>query len=134
MIHGLFDTPDTVLSLCKDLGMHDEKIPILLSIPSFFALEWAKLFVILIKRDFPKTKIMVGGRWVIGNSSEWIKNYLKVDLVVPGIVGNEIVDLVSSLHLSKITVVKLTSIDRIYVEEVINYEYLHDRHLIQPSI
>lgn len=132
VLHGLFNLPNKTFELCKNLGIHNEATPVLISIPSFFALEWAKEFSALIKDSFPKKKIIVGGRWVIGSGHEWIKKYLDVDLVIPGVVGKEIVGLVSSLNLD--TIKSNINTSRTYVENKINYEYLHDRHLFQPSI
>lgn len=134
VIHGLFDSPLHTFELCKSLGVQNETTPILISVPSFFALEWAKEFSSIIKAHFPEKKIIVGGRWVVGNGREWIKKKLGVDLVVPGVVGEEIVALVSSLSVDKIIDFdrrnKTTTLD----EARINYEYLHDRYLFQPSI
>lgn len=134
VLHGLFDSPDKIFSLCRDFGIHTVKTPILLSVPSFFALEWAKEFVSLVKTSFTGIKIIVGGRWVIGNSAKWIKHYLNVDLVVPGVVGKEIVSLVTSFSLEKSTSLNPIASREIFIENSINYELLHERQLFQPSI
>ena len=128
VIHGLFDTPDDTLKVCKQLGINDNSIPILLSIPSFFALDWAKEFASQVKTLSPSKKIIVGGRWVVGNNEAWLKSYLNADLVVPGLVGSEIVDIVNVF--SQMPMKQ----NNHGIGSSINYRFLYERHLFQPSI
>lgn len=129
VIHGLFDLPYHTFSVCKKFGIEENKNPILLSIPSFFALEWAKEFSNQIKNNFPNKKIIVGGRWVIGNNPEWLRSFLNVDLVVPGLVGAEILNIVN-LMVKKNKLVYIKSNNK----NNIDYRYLYERQLFQPSI
>lgn len=129
VIHGLFNEPEHTLKVCGELGLFNTDVPILLSIPSFYALEWAKLFIQLVKKCSDKKPIIVGGRWVVGGNEEWIKGYLNADLVVPGLIQNEIIDIVNSV--SKIYINKKVQDN---YENVINYSYLHESYFFQPSI
>ncbi len=130
VIHGLFEKPAHTLELCKLLKIDDNTNPILLSIPSFFALEWAKEFSNQVKVFLPTKKIIVGGRWVVGNNKEWLKSYLNVDLVIPGLVDMEILDIISTLSQRN----KYTAVSSQGIDTRIDYRYLYERHLFQPSI
>lgn len=132
VIHGLFDMPEDTLEICKQLQIENDNTPLLLSIPSFFALEWARRFVKIIKKSLPNKKIIVGGRWVVGNNEEWFKSYLNVDLVVAGLADTKIVDIVDSItNFNRVAHNHFTQKDNL---SVIDYEYLYERHLFQPSI
>jgi len=54
-----------------DLGKMEH--PILLSIPSFFAIEWANDFCDVVRGTNPDLKIAAGGRWTIDSNLDWIK-------------------------------------------------------------
>ena len=132
VIHGLFDTPSTTLNICEQYGIRDTRNPILLSIPSFFALEWARTLSSLIREYYPDKTIIVGGRWVIGNQDQWIKSYLGVDLVVSGLVGANILDIVSMMntYATKTSATQFRSNNFTTTE----YRHLHEKDLFQPSI
>lgn len=134
VIHGLFESPASTLEICNRLGINDHNKPILLSIPSFFALDWAKEFSQLVKAFNPNRKIIVGGRWVVNSNEKWFKTYLDVDFVVPGLVGAEIVNIVDAYTQIESKGAKHSSSENPSANTVINYSYLHDRHLFQPSI
>jgi hypothetical protein len=134
VIHGLFYKPADTLGICNQLGINDNDNPILLSIPSFFALEWAREFASQVKLLNPTKKIIVGGRWVIGSNEKWLKSYLNVDLVVPGLVGTEIVKIVNDLTQNKIKKMMSMKQEIHSVGTSINYRLLYERHLFQPSI
>jgi hypothetical protein len=129
VIHGLFHDPKTTFNTCLELGLFDNDSPVLLSIPSFYALNWAKIFISFVKKYKANKRVIAGGRWVVGSNEEWVKTYLNVDLVVPGLVENEIINIVNSV--SKIVIPKLVLKKQ---DSVINYDYLYENHLFQPSI
>ena len=132
VIHGLFESPEFVLHICEKQGIRNSSSPILLFVPSFFALEWARMFSVLVRRYYPEKLIIVGGRWVIGNNAMWIKSHLGVDFVVPGLVGDNILSIVTSQSacMSK----PITSKAQQRNSTTIEYNYLHDKDLFQPSI
>lgn len=68
----------TVLDLTRDFEC------VLLSIPSYHSISWCVKFCEYIKKNYG-LKIIVGGRWVVDNHSQWIKEKLKyVDIVSEG--------------------------------------------------
>lgn len=126
-VQGLFDTPQQTLQICiNKYDFLNSEYPLFLSIPSFYALEWAQEFIDLIYKIKPEQKIIVGGRWVIGNSIQNIQKVLPpVDHVTTGL-G----ELKLSEILSKYGIVFIQKISKHYE---LNYEALHDSHLYQPS-
>lgn len=67
MYQGDYKAPEEIYHMIKD-----KKGMVLLSVPSFLAVEWAVRFTALIH----DRKIVCGGRWVIDNNHEWIKQKL----------------------------------------------------------
>lgn len=68
----------TGLDLARDIECF------LLSIPSYHSISWCTKFCEYIKKNYG-LKIIVGGRWVVDNHSQWIKEKLKyVDIVSEG--------------------------------------------------
>jgi len=59
--------------------------PLFLSLPSYYALPWARLFCQLLKDKIPHIKIVIGGRWVANHNGRWLKSQLpNSDLIVYG--------------------------------------------------
>lgn len=85
LFHGRYLQPPDFLKKVSDAGWLNTSLPILLSLPSCFALPWAREVCRLIKISAPDAKIVVGGRWVVAFDGEWIRRQLPdVDLVVFG--------------------------------------------------
>lgn len=126
-IQGLFDSPQQTLQICIDkYNFLNSDYPLFLSIPSFYALDWTQEFINLIYKIKPEQKIIVGGRWVIGNSIQNIKKVLPpIDHVATGL-G----ELKLSAILSKYGIVFIKKTSEHYE---LNYETLHDSRLYQPS-
>ncbi|WP_288401421.1 radical SAM protein [uncultured Acinetobacter sp.] len=127
-IQGLFDQPIKTLYTCiNDYDLLKTQYPIFLSIPSFYALEWASEFINLIYKYKPQQKIVIGGRWVIGNSITEIKKVLPpVDQIITG-TGEYILPSI----LAKYNLFFIKSNNKHFS---LDYSLLHDRHLYQPSI
>lgn len=85
VFHGRFMNPNKFVD---DLAQQDwltTQAPILLSVPSAFALPWARVACARIKQHSPSARIIVGGRWVVASDGAWVKRQLPdVDLVVYG--------------------------------------------------
>jgi len=97
VVHGLFRSPEDILYRLKNLGYNQPKYPLLISLPSFYALTWGAQFCRLIKNEFPKQFIIVGGRWVVNNRVEYIyKKIPEIDLVVCGTAEDCIVKFISA--------------------------------------
>lgn len=127
-IQGLFESPKQTLQICiKELNFLDSEYPLFLSIPSFYALDWSIEFINLIYQIKPKQKIVVGGRWVVGNSVKNLKDLLPpVDQIITGLGETNLSSILSKYD---ITFIKKTS-----DHYSLNYDLLYERHLYQPSI
>lgn len=75
MFQGDFKKISDVLEEIEKAGIVIEELetPVFISIPSFFAVEWAKEFIYEIKRINTNIKVIVGGRWVVDTNAEWIR-------------------------------------------------------------
>ncbi len=85
VVHGKFLAPTDTLEVLKQEGITDSSLPLFLSIPSFLAVEWASSFAKLVRQLAPHVRIIVGGRWVLGDSSDWIRQKIpEIDVAVFG--------------------------------------------------
>ncbi|WP_298210762.1 radical SAM protein [Acidovorax sp.] len=73
LVHGEHSPPAEVLDTLQEEGVFPSRLPVMLSIPSFYALPWAQTFCSLVRRLDPLVNIIVGGRWVVGPDPEWLK-------------------------------------------------------------
>lgn len=124
-IQGNFESPETTYKIAVEKGIEETTLPLLLSIPSFYAISWANEFLEIFKSNNPNIKIIVGGRWVIDDEVEKMKKLMPlVDIIVGGLGEDKIL--------------KLLNIDdkrtNIVLHSVLDYTLLHDRALYQPSI
>ncbi|EMJ4935768.1 radical SAM protein [Pseudomonas nitroreducens] len=86
VVHGEHGEPADVLAMLLDKGIFPSQLPVMLSIPSFYALPWAQTFCRLVRVADPDARIIVGGRWVVGPDPDWLRAKLpEVDLLVPGL-------------------------------------------------
>jgi len=91
LVHGEHSEPGDVLRMLLDEGIFPSRLPVMLSIPSFYALPWAQVFCRLLRSSHPDARIIVGGRWVVGPDPDWLRAKLpEADLLVPGL-GEQIV-------------------------------------------
>jgi radical SAM superfamily enzyme YgiQ (UPF0313 family) len=91
MLHGEFDEPGAVVSRLSEDRRLETKYPLLLSIPSSFALPWASQFAAKAKALAPDLRIIVGGRWVTATDGAWIRRQIpQADLVVYGLAETRI--------------------------------------------
>lgn len=86
LVHGEHRDPEEVVAELFDARALPSRLPLMLSIPSFYALPWAQMFCSLARARSPKAKIVVGGRWVVGPDVEWLRRKMpEADLFVPGL-------------------------------------------------
>lgn len=86
LVHGEHREPADVLNMLFDKGVFPSRLPIMLSIPSFYALPWAQAFCRLVRSADPDARIIVGGRWVVGPDPDWLRAKLpEADLLYPGL-------------------------------------------------
>ena len=82
VVHGRFDEPEDVVT--RSLVDAQRGAPVLLSVPSSFALEWARRACAALRRVDPSIRIIVGGRWVVADDQDWIRGQLPdADAFIP---------------------------------------------------
>ncbi|HHA2821542.1 TPA: radical SAM protein [Stenotrophomonas maltophilia] len=86
VVHGEHETPESVVAGLLQSGRLPSVYPLMLSVPSFHALPWARTFCMLIRRALPACRIVVGGRWVVGPDPAWLRSKLpEAEVFVPGL-------------------------------------------------
>lgn len=103
VVHGNFEEPLEFASQLAARGYFDTPLPLLLSLPSSFALAWARAFIGRVKLLCPTMKVIVGGRWVVAEDGAWIRSQLPgTDLVVYGMAESRIEQLLATENWSGI--------------------------------
>ncbi|WP_353573118.1 radical SAM protein [Candidatus Albibeggiatoa sp. nov. BB20] len=126
-IQGNFDAPKKTLQTCKQHGIEYTTSPILISIPSFYAIPWVNEFISIVRSIKLKQKIIIGGRWVINDHPEFLRKLIPdADLIVSGIANGRIIDIVRGFDFPQNK--PSNSYPRL------DYTLLHERNLYQPSI
>lgn len=132
-VQGNFDSPSETMLACVDLEIDRTDWPIFVSIPSFYALSWAKAFIDEFKGMFPGRGIVVGGRWVVGEHPQNLDLHLGgVDTVVAGTAEEKLVEIISSYP--KVRPVKFLTNEMMSARLQLDYRLLHARSSYQPSI
>lgn len=122
-LQGHFEAPEAFFEYCINKGIANTNYPVFISMPSFYALSWLKIFTKLLKRKARIKKIVLGGRWVIDGHPERIKALLPdVDYVIDGLGDSKILSLLNS---------KLPDCSFTFP---LNYKILDNRRLYQPSL
>ncbi|EKN46716.1 MULTISPECIES: B12-binding domain-containing radical SAM protein [Pseudomonas syringae group] len=97
LVHGEHRGPAEVLRRLLEQGALPSRYPIMLSIPSFYALPWAQEFCRLARHTDPEAKIIVGGRWVVGPDPDWLREKLpEADLLISGLAEPQIASLLTN--------------------------------------
>lgn len=131
LLHGAHTNVDEFVRSVVQRGVLGSKYPLLLSIPSFYALSWAQKFTEAIKNISPTTRIIVGGRWVVASDSVWLKSKLpNVDKIVPGLAENTITALVSGNSILELQSIRRTGVPVFNLD----HRLVHDYHEYQPSV
>lgn len=139
LYHGHFLEPKSFCNLVIEDSNFSPTYPIFLSLPSVFAINWAKEFICEFKLKYPKVKIIVGGRWVVENDGKWIRSVLPhIDLVVYGTAEKRIESLLIPENWSSISNTDASNIhipeNSIFEYPIYNYELLYDYKRFNPSI
>lgn len=93
---GAHTNPEIFLKHLIASGTFNSKHPLLLSIPSLYALSWSQEFTKLVKHHDTNIRIIVGGRWVVGSDTNWIASKLPyVDSIIPGLAEHKIEHIVT---------------------------------------
>lgn len=131
LVHGGHTKPSEFINQLKDKGYLDSIYPIMVSVTSFYALTWVQLFTKELKHYLPNCRIILGGRWVIGEDSDWLAKKLPfVDLIVPGLAESKILELVRSIKYNQI----LLNQQRKAIDFNLNHTLVEDFVKFQPSI
>lgn len=135
MFQGDYKDIDEIFNEIKlsKIQIEDLKYPIFISIPSFFAVSWAKEFVDSIKITNKDAKIIAGGRWVIDNNFKWIKTKISnIDLFIKGYGENNIEECLNSHSWEHINDIKYQQDIQIFSQ--FNYKILSNYKSYQPCI
>ncbi|OUR78190.1 radical SAM protein [Colwellia psychrerythraea] len=123
-LQGHFEEPEVFFEYCLNKGIANTRYPVFISMPSFYALSWLKVFTKLLKNKAKIKKIVLGGRWVIDGHPEKIKALLPdVDVIIDGLGDDKILSLLNREPLKYSTQVSS-----------LNYKILDERKLYQPSL
>jgi hypothetical protein len=125
-LQGHFEAPEVFFEYCLNKWIANTTYPVFISMPSFYALSWLKVFTKLLKRKAKIKKIVLGGRWVIDGHPEKVKALLPdvdVDVVIDGLADDKILSLLDREPLKHNT--QFASL---------NYKILDNRKLYQPSL
>jgi radical SAM superfamily enzyme YgiQ (UPF0313 family) len=136
LYHGNFDSPQfTYEKITKNLNINHQ-IPIFISIPSYFAIDWAKSFCSILKKNHPTCKIVAGGRWVIGTDEDWVKHKIpELDLIIGGLAESIIEDILNIDNWKNISQnLKLHFSTKQNFIPALNYSIVHDFSKYQPSV
>ncbi|WP_298259619.1 radical SAM protein [uncultured Litoreibacter sp.] len=86
LLHGEHRSPEDVFRYLKQTNRFPSIYPLMISIPSFYALPWAQAFCKLAKTSDPQCRVVVGGRWVVGPDPMWLRAMLpEADVLAPGL-------------------------------------------------
>lgn len=125
LVHGEHQAPAVVLEDLRAAGRFPSCYPLMLSIPSFYALPWAQRFCRLAKTADPECKIVVGGRWVVGPDMAWFRTMLpEADQLAPGLSEPYIQDLLTGSPILERTAVPTPSftLNHTLVSGYLNYQ------------
>jgi hypothetical protein len=125
-IQGGFDAPNDTFNTSIAEGLLVSDYPILISIPSFYAVSWVNSFINLVKTALPQKKVIIGGRWVIDGEVTLMKELVPLaDIIFPGTAEEHILKLITNNPLKSSQKNQNNQLD---------YSLLHQRHLYQPNL
>ena len=129
-IQGGFDTPNETFDTSIVEGLMNSDYPVLISIPSFYAISWVNCFIGLLKTALPQKKVIIGGRWVIDGEATLMKELVPLaDIIFPGTAEEHILKLITNNPLKE----PLES-SKNDLNIQLDYSLLYQRHLYQPSL
>jgi len=91
LVHGEHERPEELAARLYEAGEIRSDSPVMLSIPSFYALPWAQVFCEELVRLERGVQIIVGGRWVTGPDKGWLAGKLPLaSKIVQGLAERQI--------------------------------------------
>lgn len=134
-IQGNFDEAEQTFATCNREGLTETEMPIFVSIPSFYAVSWAKKFIALVKSQMPHRIVIVGGRWVVDGRPDLLQNILeKADVIIDGLAEGQMDGLFQKYILPHVANRKIQLIQTTRVLSTLDYSLLSNRDQYQPSI
>jgi len=122
-LHGHFSEPREFADYCINLGIAGTQFPILISIPSFYAISWVYDFTKILKNELKIKEIVIGGRWVIDGEIDQLAKLLPyADKIVDGLGENQISTLLNR------------KVENVSGYAPLNYALVDKRELYQPSV
>jgi hypothetical protein len=86
LVDGHHEDPGLFIDRLFSDAILPSRHPVMLSMPSFYALTWAQTFCRLLKARDPEGDIVAGGRWVVGPDPSWFRRKIpEVDALSPGL-------------------------------------------------
>ena len=129
LVHGGHRSPEECLISMIENGYLPSRYPLMLSLPSFYALPWAQEFCRLFKTRFPSIAIVAGGRWVVGPDPSWLLDKLpEVSRVSVGLSES----IIESLLLNSTSI--MTRMQSPTPNYFLNYRLVEDHLRFQPSL
>ncbi|WP_419811138.1 B12-binding domain-containing radical SAM protein [Bacterioplanoides sp.] len=130
LFHGGHSEPEEFSNELHQNGYLNSSFPLMLSMQSLYALSWAQNFTRRVKFLSPETKIVLGGRWVIGSDPHWIKMMLPfVNEIVEGLAEDRIVRLTESQNPTYIPIQRSSA-----VPFVLNHHLVDGFKEFQPNV
>lgn len=134
-IQGNFDEAKQTFDACNQAGLAETEIPIFVSIPSFYAVSWAKKFIALVKSQMSHRTVIVGGRWVVDGRPDLLRNVLEqADVIVEGLAEGKMDELFQKYILPHVGNKKIRLMQAAKVLSTLDYSLLSNRNQYQPSI
>ena len=134
VVHGHFDPPEITVQQALNFGLRETKLPVLISLPSFYAVEWTRDFIRLAKAENPDLRFLLGGRWVVDGRPDLLKALIpEADEIISGLAEGLIGDLVLSQRMSGLVRSKESLADEAR-GSCLDYSLLIQRELYQPSL
>jgi hypothetical protein len=134
VVHGRFEEPeDVVRALMAEREASCNVL--LLSVPSSFALPWARRASAEVRRICPQMRIVVGGRWVVADDEQWIRDQLPdADQIVSGLADDRILNLVRTGQAHLVSLAQRRIVNSPVGSPELDYGLLANRADFHPSL
>lgn len=134
IFHGQFLQPEDFVRNLFAARSLDPSAPLLLSVPSSFALPWARRACSEVRRVSPATRIIVGGRWVVADDETWIRGQLPdANEIFRGLAEPVIERLIRGPLQSELVSIGSQGLISAH-SPTLNYDLLEHSRRFQPSI
>jgi radical SAM superfamily enzyme YgiQ (UPF0313 family) len=97
LFHGGHGSPEEMIRRLEEKGFLPSLHPVMLSMPSFYALAWSQKFATVLRARHPDSRLIVGGRWVTSPDPVWLHRLIpEAYQIVPGLADGRIRRLVDA--------------------------------------